>query len=336
MTPKACLGLAIVTAIAVALAIMTSWTSNEGGAISDRGRPFLPGLLNQANSVAEIRVKEPDRTTELKKSGETFLDVSGYPVNADAVSQLVGSLALLTVEEQKTADPSRYAELELDLPEASKGAGTLIEFKDKAGKEIARLVAGDRELSVGGTGGGQYIRSLNTDQSYLVRGFVQLPGSRQDWFDRTLFEAKPKTITKGTLTDGNKTIYGFTLKDNKHVLDNIPSGRTIDEVKLNRIVGLFERLRFADVRPETKGADVKGVVMSAETADGLELRIQGIKPVSEKDPWVRVSAKAQKDGATSALEALEKKVKGFEFKLIPSEAELFGWTVEDITTKSES
>ena len=336
MTPGKCFGIVVMAAIAVALAVATTWTAGDTGAISERGQAFLPGLLEGANAITVVKVQEPDRMIEVKKNGDVFVDASGFPVNTDVVRNLIGSLALLRKEEKKTADKARYAELELADPDAKEGAGTLIELKDKDESEIVSVVAGEREFSVGGTGGGQYLRTTADGQSYLVRGFVKLPTVRRDWFDRTLFKTEVSSLMNGSLVDGAKTVYAVTRKNDQHELKDMPAGRVIDEPKLNRVVGMFETLRFEDVRAATKDGAAKGAVMKMETADGLEISVQGLKPQSEKGEWFRVTAKANKDSAKDGLKALEKKIKGFEFKLIPTEAEMFSWTIDDLTKNSES
>ncbi len=335
MTPKVCQNLSIATAVAVILAIATSWTGGSDSAINQRGEPFAPGLLDKANDIAEIRVEAPDGETVIKRDSNAFLDASGFPVNTDMVRRLVTSVALLTIEEKKTSDPKRYPDIQLSEPKAKTGAGTLVALKNASGQDIVSIVAGEKDFSVGGTNGGQYVRATDDPQSYLVRGSVRLPAARADWFERNLVKTDKKKIVKASLGDDGTAAFTISGKDGKHELETVPAEREGDEIKIDRVLSIFESLRFVDVRARSKDAEAKGPTLSAETADGLKFEVRSIGTKDEKDDWVRITATALQDSAKTEVGALREKLEPFDFRLTAREVEILGWSIDDITRKKE-
>ena len=175
MTAKSFLLLAGTTAIAAALAVTSSFTWNQTSAVAERGQPFLPALAKNAEAIASVTIETKDETMTLKREGSNFLDASGYPVKRDAARDLLASISVLKIEEKKTSDPTRHADLELAAPDAKDGSGKKITFLGKDGKPLTGLFAGETDSSVGGISGGQYVRALDSDQAYLARGSVKLP-----------------------------------------------------------------------------------------------------------------------------------------------------------------
>lgn len=326
--------LLVATIVAVAAAIFSSLTGEES-VLADRGERVLPDLAARANDVAAITVTNHDGTTEFVRHDGGFVDASGFPVRADVVRDLLASLAVLTIVESKTDDPSRYADLDLAEPDAEEGAGTGIVLSDDSGDEIVRVVAGRKDYTVGGRDGGQYVRTGESDLSYLVRGSVELPVTRASWFETTLFETKPDDLVEVAIAkqDGGRIV--FRRDGEALALVGQPSDLELDSSKRDRLAGVFDRIDFVDVRKAGTAAEDRGT-LRAETTDGLAVSIKALSPEGRRDQWVRISVESVSEESKPTAEALAQKVDGYEFRLPAGALDPVGWEIDDLLVAPQS
>lgn len=335
MTPRTFLALAGLTVIAVVAAGVISTTSTGGDAIAARGEALLPGLIDKANAIAEITVETGDTTTTIRKDDGRFVEASGYPVRTEAVRDLVTSLSVLTIEERKTADASRYHEIGLADPSAEEGAGERVVLKDGDGNAIAEVVAGEADHTVGGTRGGQYVRA-GGGAGYLVRGTVSLPLDRSGWFDAKLFTTGADAITKATILDGETAVVTLAREGDALKLVDPPAGRSEDTSKVKRLGRLFEPLEFDDVRAADSAAKPSGRSISIETKDGLKVTVVALGAGADGGDWVRVTAVGASEAAKAKAEEVSAKTGAFDFRLSAGDRELLDWSMEDVTTAPAS
>jgi len=327
--------LVVATVVAVTTAILSSM-SREESALADRGERLLPDLAAKANDVTAIAVTRKDGTTTLTKADGGFVDASGYPVKTEVVHDLLASLSVLTIVENKTGDPARYADLDLAEPTAEDGAGTEIILSDNAGDEIVRVVAGRNDYTVGGRGGGQYVRTGDSDVSHLVRGTVKLPLTRASWFDVDLLEQAPETIDSVKLTREDGNAIAFHREGEALAMVDKKSDREVDADKLARLTGLFGKLDFVDVRKSASpGADGRGSVRT-ETKDGLAVTVVALSPKGEREQWAHISAESLRDEAKTKAEELSQKIDGFEFRLPAGDLDIVDWDVDDFLVAPQS
>lgn len=328
MTLRSLAILVLATAVAVAAAILSSM-SHEQGALADKGERLLPDLAASADEIAAITVIGKDDATTLSRSGDTFVDASGFPVSTEAVRDLLTSLSVLTIVENKTADPARYGDLDLAEPTAEEGGGTEIVLRDDAGEEIARIVAGRADYSVGGRGGGQYVRTGGSDVSHLVRGSVEVPLTRASWFDAVLLEKDKDQIEAVTLTLDNDQEIVFRRQDGMLAMVDQPADREIDAAKRDRLANLLSKLDFVDVRRSTAPDGEGRGVLRFETNDGLAITIVALSGQDQRDQWARISVESLSDEAKAAAEQLTRKVDGFEFRLPAGDLDVADWDADD-------
>lgn len=332
MTPKSLLGLAAVTAAAVAVAVTVQLQGGAGSVAADRGRPLLPDLAGKANAVAAIAVTTGKGEVDLTRKGDGFVDASGYPVKRDAVRALLTSLATLTIFEDKTDQPGRYADLALAAPDAKTGGATAVVLKGKDGAGIAGLFAGTKDYTVGGSRGGQYVRLAGQARSYLVRGAIDVPSQRADWFDTRLADVAPDKIAKADLVDRAGEEVALAASGGKLTLASLPEGKVADDGKLDQIAHLFQRFDFIDVRKAAAMPASAAAHVRIETTDGLALTLTEV-PAAGKDDggWVRIAAEAATPAAAAAAKAIAARVDGFAFRIAPATLQIFGWTPDDLT-----
>lgn len=331
MTPKSLIGLAVVTAVAVGAAVMVAGGNSADSAVADRGRALLPDLAKTSSTVDRLVITTGKDTTTLTRDGDRFVDASGYPARIDAVRKLVTSLSTLTIDEDKTDKPDRYEDLGLAAPTADKGAATEVALQDKGGKALATVYAGTKDYTVGGSRGGQYVRLEGNPQSYLVRGSLDMPAARADWFDARITDIKPSALSKVTMTDTTGASVDFTRTGDKLLPAALPDGKAPDEGKANRVTAFLQAFDFSDVRKETPATIGATTRLRYETTDGLAVTATAVPAADEAGKgWIRIKAEAIDPKAADAAKAINDKAAGYEFKVNTIHTEMFGWTVASL------
>lgn len=337
MTLRSLAVLGVITAVAVAAAVATSFSWSTRDAVSDRGVTLLPDVAKQIGDIATISIKTEDQEITLKREGDAFAEAeSGFPVKQDVVRNLMASVALLNIEEKKTTDATRHAELNLAAKDAEKGAGEWVSFASKNGDEIAAVIAGKTDFTVGGIRGGQYVRRADEDQTYLVRGSVKLPYGRSGWFETKLLEVKPETVVSAEITKGADKQAALTQVGGALKLVNLPEGKVVDDTKIGQLTRLFQNLTFIDVRKKANTAKADAPSVSIATADGLSVKLVSLGVTEDKGHWVQIVASGETPEAKTVLADVAKKLETYEFKVSGSKIAPIDWTSADLTKDAQS
>ncbi|WP_340110276.1 DUF4340 domain-containing protein [Pikeienuella sp. HZG-20] len=333
MTRKSFLVLFGVTALSVLAAVVVTLLDRGAPAMALAGQRLLPGLDAASSDIARLVVRDGGVQTVVERRDGVYVDAaSGYPVETEVLQELVGALTLAEIAEAKTADPARYADLGLAPPDAEKGAGREIVLEDGDGEAIAHVIVGDRDYTLGGLAGGQFARRGGEDETWLVRARIDPPSRRAGWFDTRLFEAEESEILRASLSPGEGEAIEFAREDGAFVLKaELPEGRAARGGQVDRIPRFFTALDFDDVR-ETGDAEETGAKISAETADGVKITLAALAGPDDDRAWVRIAVA----GSGEAADTLRARVEGFEFALSSYDAQLFGWTLDDLTETVES
>ena len=248
----------------------------------------------------------------------------------------------LEIAERKTDDPARHAELELAAwdAEAGAGAGAEIMLLDAEGDPVADLVAGARDVTLGGVSGGQFVRRGTEDQAWLVRGRVEAPTRRRAWFRTTLHDGEAAEIVRMALTPEGAAPIPFEREGEALALAiDPPEDRVADADRPDRIARGLADLDFEDVQPDGGLAET-GATLRAETDGGLRLHLARVEAPEETDGddaiWARIRAEALRPEAEDAAAALAARTEGFVFRLSAWDAAPLGWTLDDLTRPVES
>lgn len=363
MTPQSFVTLATVTVAVVALAVVTATTSQIGDAIAERGEALVPGMTNAANDIGSLTVDLGDTKTVVTREGDRFVDQTGYPIKQSLVAEIAANLALMRIEERKTADPDRLKDLRLADPGAEQGGGERLTVTSQSGSTIADLILGERDYTVGGTRGGQFIRRAGNPQSFLVRGSLSVPLSRSSWFDPRLTDVGRGDITAITAMAGAAKQWELTRGESDLAPQGLSNGAEADTDKVGSAARLVGPIRFTDVRKAGEAPPpADAVTIKVETKTGLTLTLASLKtapaPASEEKPadpaeakpadakdttasdeetrWVRISVASSQEESADQAKELAGKVDGFEFRLSTSDYEKFTWTSADFEAKPES
>jgi hypothetical protein len=330
--------LIVLALLAVACVGATAAITQTGAptiAADHRGQRVLAGLDAKANDITGLVVREGTDTLSLESKDAGFvLSDSGYPVKTDDVRDLVASSLELTFEEARTSDPARYGDLGIADPGAPDG-GKEITLR-AGGNDVADFVVGNRDNTVGGPVGGVFVRLKGQPQTWLARGNVRLPSSRQDWFAPMDLGVKRDEIKTIALSGGGHdavTASAAADKPGQFSLENVPEKRTADTFKVGRLASVPASFTFQDVRKASKPADDPRR-MVVDLNDGTELVITGVGEPSEG--WVQIAVQATGGAKPERASTISAKVAGYDFRLPSNEAEVLGWTTADLTEEQKS
>jgi Domain of unknown function (DUF4340) len=334
MNAKHLTTLAALAAISIGLTAWVLQTSAPTVASDRRGETVVPSLTTKANDLTGLSIRDGAGTLAIARRDNRFVAAdSGYPIKTDAVRDVVASSAELAFQEARTSDPARYGDLGLADPPA-KDAGKEITFST-AGGDLASLVVGNRDTTVGGPTGGIFIRLKGQPQTFLARGDVRLPVVRSDWFVSFDLDVKRNEIKKVELTGGGRdgvTASATADKPGELVLADVPEKRSADAFKVSRLATLVESFTFQDVRKATRPAD-DARRMAVDAGEGLRLVLTTVGDITEG--WVQIAAEATSDAAKDKAKLIASKVDGYDFRLPSNQAEILGWTLTDVTDEQK-
>lgn len=328
--------LAVLAAASVAATAAVMSTGTASVASDRRGQPVLPGLAAKASDITALVIRQDKDPLTIERHDAAFV-VSGsnYPVKSDAVRDLFTSSLELTFEEARTSDPSRYSDLGLADPGSADAAGKEIVFR-AGSSDLADLIVGNRDNTVGGPVGGEFVRRKGEAQTYLARGNVKLPSTRAEWFADLDLGVRPAAIKKIELSGGGRdgvTVTGTADKGGELTLADVPDNRVPDSFKIGRLASLVESFAFQDVRKRGNPADDPRR-MVVDLADGVRLTITGVGDPSQG--WVQLSTEATNDASKAKADALAAKVSPYDFRLPIDRTELLGSTPTDLTNAQQS
>jgi hypothetical protein len=323
--------LAVLAAASVAATAAVMRTGVASIASDRRGEQVLPGLGAKAGDITGLVITQDKAPLTIQRNGTTFVAAdSSYPIKTDAVRDLFTSSAELTFEEARTSDPSRYADLGLADPGSGEAAGKEVVFRGSAG-DLADLIVGNRDSTVGGPVGGEFVRRKGEAQTYLARGNVRLPSTRAEWFADLDLGVRPAALKKIELSGGGRDAVTVTAPEGKPgelTLQDIPEKRVADSFKVSRLASLVESFTFQDVRKRSTPAnDPRRMVV--DLADGLRVIVTGVGDPTEG--WVQLSTEATNDASKAKADALATKVEAYDFRLPIDRTELLGSTNAELT-----
>lgn len=166
------------------------------------GAKLLPKL--KIVDVAQVRLQDAKHEVTLVRQEQQWVvqERGGYPASFQEISDLLIKLAELKVTQSEQVGASLWPRVDLADPPKGEGAGTAIEFKDAAGKPLARLVLGKKVLkkdpmnplpsAKDGVPAGRYVRVDGAGDFVVVvsdplEKAVAEPGR---WLNREFFKAE--------------------------------------------------------------------------------------------------------------------------------------------------
>ncbi len=328
MTPKTFIGLAALTLLTTAGAVIAVMNQPTTAPVAYVDEPAFPALRAAPDAVAKVTIQTKDGTiTLIRTSPETWTspDRFDYPAAGDKINKLVRQLNDMRLIEAKTASTERYERLEVE--DMAEGASSrLIRLEDEGGKVLAEALIGKRLFRLtGNANSGTYIRRPGEDQSWLASGGFDLEPEVEAWLDQIVVEIDREEVARVEIALADGEIYSVSREKAGDELqfDGLADGESLKaDASLIELASALTSVRHAGVKPE---ADVSWPdekhVATIRSFDGLELLVE--LALIEDEPWATFSAVAGQlsDDAAAAdqtrqrVEAINDKAAGWAYQV---------------------
>jgi hypothetical protein len=208
------------------------------------------------NQVATIVIADPEATVTLIKGEEKWQvqERSGYAADFGKIRDTVVKISRLKIGRRFTGSPDSLTRLALLAPSANDeaGRGKQITLKDSAGAILADFILGQTRETEGGGSGGQYLKKVDGDAVFLVDGnFRFLKSDPPDWLQKEILDIKAEDVAEVTCytADAQQPVYTLSRpkKGEAAQLTPLPSGRSVDQAKVDQVFNALNPLTVNDV-----------------------------------------------------------------------------------------
>jgi hypothetical protein len=298
---KTVLALSVAAALAVGGALYIQHQDTQRtGSFAEQGQRLYPELGAKLNDVAQIDVTAAGQTVTLKREQDRWVIVErgNYPADMGKVRSLLLGTAELTLLEPKTANPELFSQLGLDDAGKTDAQSTLVTLKDTQGNTVAAVVFGKQRPGKGSLERSEhYVRKLDSNQSWLVEGSVQLQKRAADWIDKMLLNIDAQRVKQVAVTHAADQSRLLIAKDNRDatdfkVLEPASDKPLTSAFEVNNIANTFARLSIDDVKPaaEVDFSNQPSYTAELETFDGLKVTMD--VATADGKPYARLKAQA--------------------------------------------
>jgi hypothetical protein len=251
------------------------------------------------NDVTRIEIQGPKDKIDLARKEDfwTVEQKDDYPANFEKVSGFIRQLWEAKPVQEFKVGPTQYERLELLDPDKGEHAGTLVELKDKDGKQLARLIAGkkvmqkrdDMPAGFPGFPTAQYVLAPKSGRVGLVSKVLPADTSPNNWVRRDFIKVdNPSSIT---LNGQNASKRWKLVRPDAKADWKLADAKPNEELSRDTVTNLTNVLAspsFADVlprdaKPQEHGLD-KPEVLTIETFDRFTYTIQIGKLSGENYP----------------------------------------------------
>lgn len=245
------------------------------------GDKVLPGF--PLNDVEQIVITQAGAALTLAKKDDRWAvaERGHYPANFESISDLLKKFWELKVAKPVSVGPSRLPVLELVAPD--KGNGTLVDFRDKAGKSIKSVLLGAKSMKESGGdspfGGGSFpngryvmVGSDIATVALVTEPFSNVEVKPQDWLNKEWFKVeRHKTISVVTTNATNNWKLSRETDTGEWKLADLKSGEALDSGKIGALTTGFNFPSFDDLATNAAagGLDKPAITATVETFDGF-------------------------------------------------------------------
>jgi hypothetical protein len=321
MKPRAFAALAVITLVAVVVAIATYASQNRWSQAKVSGAALLPGVAAQASHISRVELQQGDKALALAKSDEgwTLADRGGYPVKPGAVRALLVKLAQAELVEGKTRNKDRFALLELEDPAGKDSKSRSLRLKDEQGAIIAEALVGKKRWDAfGGSKSGTYVRKPGDPHAWLSNVDLDVSLNVRDWVQAGVLDVPSTKIAKLTVEIPGEeplVIARDAADTAKYSLLGLPEGKKLKEgAGIDAIVRAVGTIELDDVRKAAAAPPANDLSVAKIEADGglaitVRLRKEG------DDTWVSLEASGAEADAKKTAEDIVKHTQGWEYKV---------------------
>lgn len=268
------------------------------------GAKLLPQL--KIVDVAQVRLQDAKHEVTLVRQEQQWVvqERGGYPASFQEISDLLIKLAELKVTQSEQVGASLWPRVDLAdpakggnaaEPRAGEGAGTAIEFKDGAGKPLARLVLGKKVLkkdpmnplpsAKDGVPAGRYVRVDGAGDLVVVVSdpLEKAAAEPGRWLNREFFKAERiRTLAIGA--EGGAPRWMIARAEEWGQWRFAAGGGTLNPSAAVSATNKLSALAFKDVAVDPKAvATGKPEFIVAATYDGLSYAIRLVRVAKGDD-----------------------------------------------------
>ena len=267
--------LAVVAAVMVLLAVMTSRTSINGRSTLSGPAYLIQGL--DPASIDSITVGQGKDQVKIRRQGAQFVvgDMN-YPADTKQINDLIAkSLDIKTIEHY-TSDAKNHEELEVTEAKAH----GVVKFFKADGSLLTGVVVGKSLES----GQGAYIRLASSNDVYLTNEAPLVRTRALDYMNQEIASVKPEDVNAVTVTtpQGSYTLRAEKDGGDDVIMDGMPADQKLKAADVKSVFTALQGLRFDDVNAP---AEIQGLVfehkyvarMDDSTEYTLELAQKGEK-----------------------------------------------------------
>lgn len=291
-------------AVALCAVIGAFWLSSQRSLprAVQAGEAVLPGLASRLNAITELRVARGDGTTTTLRRGEAGWRVleRDFPADEAQIRRLLLDAAALEIVEEKTSDPKRYAQLQVEDLSGADARGTLLSLLEDGKADNAT------SLILGKTDGSRnlFVRPAGAATTLLASPQLLADADPRRWLATALLDIKAERVRRVSITARNQPTYIADRGPDDAAplaLTAVPAGSEVaDPATVEALAGALADLRIADVLPRDAPGDrslPSGAEARFETRDGLTLDLR------ERELGTRRLLTVEAAGSTQASRA---------------------------------
>ncbi len=312
--------LALIGVVALLAIIGAFWLSSQRDLprAVQSGEPVLPGLEAKLNAITEVRIARGDGTAATLRRTDAGWRVleRDFPADDAAIRRLLLDAAALEIVEEKTSDPKRYAQLDVDDVSGPTARGTLVTLlEDGKADNATALILGKTEgrRSV-------FVRPSGAATTLLASPQLLADADPRRWLATRLLDIKAERVRRVSITTpGQPTYIAERASDAgaQLALTAVPAGRAVsDPGAVEALAGALADLRLEDVLPREVVGErslPSGAEARFETTDGLTLDVRERAAGTRR--FVTIEAAGNSEPARAEAGQINARVAGREFEL---------------------
>lgn len=269
------------------------------------GAKLLPGL--KIADVAEIRLQSPKHQVTLARKEKLWVvqERGGYPASFGEISDLMIKLVELKVTQSEQVGASLLPRVELADPGAGEGGGTLIEFRDGAGKVLAGLILGKTVLkkdplnplpaAKDGVPAGRYVRIVGAKDTVVVVSdpLGKAVADSGKWLNKDFFKAERiRTLAAGP--EGAAPHWKIARSEEWGQWKFAAGGGELNPSAAVSATNRLGALSFDDVALDAaKEAGGKPYLLVAETFDNLVYTVKVVRKGKSDEHYVSFTVRGE-------------------------------------------
>lgn len=278
----------------------------------DEGNKLFPKF--PVNDIAQLTVRQKTNSLTLVKKDDlwTVKERGGYPANFNTLREFIQKMWEIRITRAlPKATPKQIEKLELVAPD--KGPGTLVEFKDQAGKPLDTLLLGAKSMREGGgespfggpSGGfpnGRYVMAHGNAKAVALvsETFNNIEPKAEDWLSKDWFKVeKLKSAAVVFPAASNNWTLQRETDNGEWKLAAAGPTEYLDSSKTSSLNWMLNSPSFDDVlvgaKPEETGLDKPAAVATLTTFDGFTYTLKIGRKNTNEDSKVTLQVAVQGD-----------------------------------------